>query len=413
MSNGIISNDKRLPLHLVQSGNDNYFKKMPLFEIDGWNLGDNSVVPGVTAEDLKRKHKKEKKKQRKEKWEEREQEKKKRELETDSTEPEDHKRPKKSEVRADNNHDTPSSVAPPPAPAKLDTTNLTPLQCKMLNKLSGSRFRWINEQLYTADSEDAVELMEKQPELFEEYHKGFRSQVEAWPENPVDLYIKHLVFRGSNRAINSPGGLPGLEINGKKTVVVADMGCGEAKLAVEVERYMEFYDKDSKKALKIFKKKYGGDSDIFAKNKKLNFEIHSFDLKKMNDKITVADIKHVPLKNRSCSVVIFCLSLMGTNFLDFIKEANRILIPRGELWIAEIQSRLTDDKGEEFSEVLSRLGFKHKETDTSNKMFARFEFFKPLNEVDPDLEDLEDLEEKRKENKEGKWLLKPCIYKRR
>ncbi|VEU22453.1 DEKNAAC103326 [Brettanomyces naardenensis] len=403
---------------------------MALFEVEGWNLEGKRVAHGISLSETRKKKRKERKDKRKlerrEKYEQAlasgdkheetieemiEEEdgaavtnKRKRPADSDDKETQETKKSKK-EVESATSIETAIS-----APPKMATENLTPLQKKMLNKLSGSRFRWINEQLYTTDSEKALEMMKKQPELFDEYHKGFQSQVEAWPENPVDLYIKQLIFKGVNRAINSPGGLPGLEIRGKKTVVVADMGCGEAKLAEEVNKFMEFYQKDSKKALKVFKKKYGGNGDISSKNKKLYFDIHSFDLKKVNDRITVADIKHVPMEDQSCSVVIFCLALMGTNFLDFIKEAERILIPRGELWIAEIQSRLADEKGEEFSSILSKMGFKHKETDNSNRMFTRFEFFKPVRDGENELEEVEEM---RKERKEGEWLLKPCIYKRR
>ena len=130
---------------------------------------------------------------------------------------------------------------------------------------------------------------------------------------------------------------------------------------------------------------------------------------------------------------------MGTNFLDFIKEAWRILIPRGELWIAEIKSRFGESStakdsekiGEEFVNSLKAFGFFHKLTDNSNKMFTRFEFFKPPPDIlkerqlkmerkkkkfiedEDDQTDLEKLENKRTEKAEGEWLLKPCIYKRR
>lgn len=284
--------------------------------------------------------------------------------------------------------------------------SLTPLQQKMMAKLSGSRFRWINEQLYTISSDDALSLIEKQPELFDEYHDGFRSQVTTWPENPVNVFTNQIIDR-TKRPINAPGGLPGLP--NSKEIVIADMGCGEAQLALMVDQFFAKFNKNKKPF------------------KKYNHKIYSFDLKKVNERITVADIKNVPLPDNSCTIVIFCLSLMGTNFLDFIKEAYRILAPRGELWIAEIKSRFGDGKGDEFVNTLKLLGFFHKKTDDENKMFTRFEFFKPpqdiIDERKAKLERRkkfievetakEELEKRRKEVAEGKWLLKPCIYKRR
>lgn len=160
---------------------------------------------------------------------------------------------------------------------------------------------------------------------------------------------------------------------------------------------------------------------------KRRHKVHSFDLKKANERITVADIRNVPLPDESCTIVVFCLALMGTNFLDFIKEAYRILAPRGELWIAEIKSRFSDGKGNEFVDALKLMGFFHKKTFDENKMFTRFEFFKPPAEIIEErrqkLErrqkfievetEKEELEKKRRKIAEGKWLLKPCIYKRR
>jgi ribosomal RNA-processing protein 8 len=99
--------------------------------------------------------------------------------------------------------------------------------------------------------------------------------VEAWPQNPLDRYISELKAR--------PAGL-----------VVADMGCGEAMLALAVTP---------------------------------KHRVHSFDLVAANDRITACDIANVPLKDATVDVVIFCLSLMGTNFIDFLKEAKRILRP--------------------------------------------------------------------------------------
>lgn len=291
----------------------------------------------------------------------------------------------------------------------IDQSKLTPLQRKMLAKLSGSRFRWINEQLYTTDSREALEMMKKQPELFDEYHRGFASQVESWPENPVDLFTRELIYRGISKMINSPGGLPGVKDNENK-VVVADMGCGEAELAIQVDNFMELYKdkKEVKNGLKKFKKKFGGGADIPLKNWKLAIEVHSFDLKKVNEKITVADIKNVPMKDSSCSIAIFCLSLMGTNFLDFIKEADRVLINGGELWITEIKSRLSDSKGAEFIKAVESLGFKSRVVDDGNKMFTKFEFLKPFKGTVS-----KPIKEVRGEQSEGEWLLKPCIYKRR
>jgi ribosomal RNA-processing protein 8 len=107
-----------------------------------------------------------------------------------------------------------------------------------------------------------------------QYHRGFARQVELWPENPVDIFIAQLKE------------LP-------KTLTVADMGCGDAKIAQNVEQ-----------------------------------KVHSFDLAAPNKWVTACDVSKVPLGPKSVDVVIFCLALMGTNLVDFINEAHRILKPK-------------------------------------------------------------------------------------
>lgn len=403
---------------------------MVLFEANGWNLKTKKIEIGGLPD---KKSKTQKRKERKNTQRIQEQEQIEQEQASKVPEPKeqqiaeelpkDKKLKNKKRKQEDNEDKKPvkktkseesreESVKP-----LFSGKKLTPLQQKMMAKLSGSRFRWINEQLYTISSEDALKLIKDTPSLFDEYHQGFTQQVASWPENPVDVFVDQIKTRAKARPVNAPGGLPGLK---NKQVVIADMGCGEAKLSLDVSKFVNQYNK---------------------KNKKKNLEVlvHSFDLKKHNERITVADIKNVPIPDESCSVVIFCLALMGTNFLDFIKEAWRILIPRGELWIAEIKSRFGESStakdsekiGEEFVNSLKAFGFFHKLTDNSNKMFTRFEFFKPPPDIlkerqlkmerkkkkfiedEDDQTDLEKLENKRNEKAEGEWLLKPCIYKRR
>lgn len=73
--------------------------------------------------------------------------------------------------------------------------------------------------------------------------------------------------------------------------VVADFGCGDAKLA---QAFPEI-------------------------------KIHSFDLVAVNTYVTAGDMAHTSLASGSVDIVVFCLSLMGTNLQSFIKEANRVL----------------------------------------------------------------------------------------
>ncbi|KAI1075045.1 methyltransferase-domain-containing protein [Whalleya microplaca] len=219
---------------------------------------------------------------------------------------------KKDEATEPANHRT---KAPPPQP------KLTPMQAAMREKLVSARFRHLNETLYTKPSTEALQLFQDSPELFHEYHEGFRRQVDVWPENPIDGYIRDVQERGavkqppkssssSSKKPASPGTTPPLPRTGG-TCTIADLGCGDAKLAAALQ----------------------------PQSRKLRLRVLSYDLQSPSPLVTRADIADLPLADGSVNVVVFCLALMGTNWLDFVEEAWRALHWKGELWVAEIKSR--------------------------------------------------------------------------
>ncbi|OTB03290.1 hypothetical protein M426DRAFT_60646 [Hypoxylon sp. CI-4A] len=202
---------------------------------------------------------------------------------------------------------------------------LTPLQAAMREKLVSARFRHLNETLYTKPSADSFQLFQDSPEMFQEYHEGFRRQVEVWPENPVEGYMRDIKQRGSQKApqksrqggshssgpsSSSSGGVAALPRT-NNVCTIADLGCGDAKLAESLQ----------------------------TEKKKLRLRLLSYDLQSPSPLVTKADIANLPLEDGSVNVVVFCLALMGTNWLDFVEEAYRILHWKGELWVAEIKSR--------------------------------------------------------------------------
>lgn len=211
----------------------------------------------------------------------------------------------------------PLPVAPPATEAKL-----TPLQQAMRQKLVSSRFRHLNETLYTTPSTQALELFSSNPELFDEYHAGFSRQVkESWPANPVDGYAAAIRSRGgvfdSKKGNNSKPnkkrqGVP-LPRRPNGTSTIADLGCGDAQLARALAPSAE----------------------------KLKLKFLSYDLHNANEYITKADITNLPVKDGSVDIAIFCLSLMGTNWVSFVEEAWRVLRGdgKGECWVSEVKSR--------------------------------------------------------------------------
>lgn len=213
---------------------------------------------------------------------------------------------------------------PPPSKQAQPELKLTPLQAAMRQKLISARFRHLNETLYTTPSTQAQALLQANPTFFDEYHSGFRQQVQTWPQNPVDGFVEDLQERGKIRVNkklgkdvnNTPVGeeakaqVPLPRTDG--TCVVADLGCGDAKLASMISGKI---------------------------GRKMNIKVLSYDLQSPNALVTKADIAKLPLANGSIDVAIFCLALMGTNWIDFVEEAWRVLHWKGELWIAEIKSR--------------------------------------------------------------------------
>ncbi|KAL3775994.1 hypothetical protein HJC23_006771 [Cyclotella cryptica] len=311
-----------------------------------------------------------------------------------------------------------SSQTKPPQSLMMST-----LQKSFLARLTSSRFRELNEELYTQSSQRSFEQFNKNPQLFEQYHIGFRRQVEEWPVNPVDVIYKKIVggWKKSNKK--------------EDTIIIADFGCGDAKLAerllaLHVDHHGNLSSKPSpKKAKRVWNP----------------FQVHSFDLVSGgNPLVTPADIAHVPLPDESVDIGVYCLALMGTNVADFVREGWRVLKFDGILRVAEVRSRFetcadpydckrgesenahktkqlhnntqrkksqnnespTSEKFikplmilDDFTSLMERCGFRCNKIDRSNKMFLFMDFIKVRGSAG--------LSEKES------FSAKPCIYKRR
>lgn len=68
----------------------------------------------------------------------------------------------------------------------------TVLRMKMEKRLEAARFRYINELLYTSTSGEAKRMFQQDPEAIAVYHKGYTTQVQQWPTNPVDSIISYI-----------------------------------------------------------------------------------------------------------------------------------------------------------------------------------------------------------------------------
>jgi len=96
---------------------------------------------------------------------------------------------------------------------KKDKKGQTSIKNRIEENLLGSKFRILNEKLYTISSEEAFDYFKNNPEDFEIYHQGFVIQASKWPVNPNEILFKEL------------------KKEKYKNKTIADLGCGEAILA--------------------------------------------------------------------------------------------------------------------------------------------------------------------------------------
>ncbi len=127
--------------------------------------------------------------------------------------------------------------------------------------------------------------------------------------------------------------------------------------------------------------------------------VHSFDLVSVNSRVTACDMANLPIDNNSVDIVVFCLSLMGTNIGDFLRETFRVLKPNGIVKIAEVRSRFESEENgfKKFLRILKRAGFDVVTKDFSNKMFCMVECKKGNRQPDID----------------STYSIQPCVYKKR
>lgn len=66
------------------------------------------------------------------------------------------------------------------------------LRSRMEQRLESARFRYINEVLYSTSSSEAKRMFKQDPQAFWIYHRGYTTQVQRWPTNPVDEIISYI-----------------------------------------------------------------------------------------------------------------------------------------------------------------------------------------------------------------------------
>jgi hypothetical protein len=160
----------------------------------------------------------------------------------------------------------------------------------------------MNRRWNQTDSATTAERLRQNPDEWAHYHTLYREGRKTWAVVPFDEMIRWAEKRSG--------------------YVIGDFGCGEAKLAeVLNERHT----------------------------------VHSFDYIAINEDVVACDMAHVPMEDQSLDIAVFSLSLMGTNFSEYLREAWRLLKLDGQLHIYEATSRFTDRDA--FVAGLNDLGF--------------------------------------------------------
>lgn len=77
----------------------------------------------------------------------------------------------------------------------------------------------------------------------------------------------------------------------------------------------------------------------------------------IDDKVYACDIKNVPIDDSLLDVAVFSLSLMGSNYVDYFKEAYRTLKTYGNVFVCEPAAKW-EGREDELKKQLESVGFK-------------------------------------------------------
>jgi len=162
----------------------------------------------------------------------------------------------------------------------------------------------MNNRWYMSKSEATHQRLKENPEEWAHYHTMYRELRESWTVIPYEEEIDWLSEEG------------------RDIQIVGDFGCGEAEISKRLKDKYQFYNLDH----------IAIDRDVIA-----------------------CDLANVPLANESLQLAIFCLSLMGSNCTEYIRQAHRVLEMDGWLHIWESGHYIKNVDA--FCDDLERLGF--------------------------------------------------------
>lgn len=187
---------------------------------------------------------------------------------------------------------------------------LNPKQIEYKSNKLGD-FSELNKNWSISNSKTTQKRLNSDKSEWEYYHTLYREKRKNWDE------------------------IPYLEIAKKVKVrpewIVADMGCGENLLSKEVTN-----------------------------------KVHAFDYVAIDKDVTACDMSSIPLQDNEIDAIVFCLSLMGSNYLDYIKEASRVVKLYGNIFICEPKKKV-EKRLEVLKKEIESTGFKIVEVTTSSQ----------------------------------------------
>ena len=187
---------------------------------------------------------------------------------------------------------------------------LNPKQIEYKRRELGD-FSELNKKWSVSNSKTIKERLKKDKSEWNYYHTLYREKRKGWSEIPYIEISK--------------------KIKDREDWIVADLGCGENLLSKEITN-----------------------------------KVYPFDYVGIDESVIECDISDIPLENNKVDVSVFCLSLMGSNYKEYLKEGYRILKPYGNMFIVEPQKKWENNSERLISELES-IGLKVVDSYTSSR----------------------------------------------
>ena len=181
----------------------------------------------------------------------------------------------------------------------------------------------IHQKASTSSSSHMNEYFRSNPDKWREYHSIREENKKEWVEDPINVIAEKL--------------------NKNRHQVIADLGCGMNQLKTLVKSYSQWYSFDH----------YSDDETVI--------------------KADISDLREY-LQDNSVDAAVFCMSLWGTNYMDYIKESYRYLKSGGIVYITEPKDKINQS---ELIGGATQIGFEIISIDFERNGKSYIEFKKP------------------------------------